>query len=177
MIKSKKIRIMEEFWEGVGGCLPDTIGDSRMIKSKEDLLVWLYLDEFWTNYELQEYGYVLDMVMMNEWTMMDIKIFHTIGTHVVINNISHFDKEAVLKIVGCKDTQFRTSIGKLEDAGLIRMLDNNMKKKTERVCKITPAAYWKGNFGVRNMYIENWYQVKLDRVSLDNILLPEGFSK
>lgn len=171
MRKVDKLEEMEKYWQRVGGYLPE-IGDIRKVKSRDDLMAWLYTDTFWTNYWLQECGYLADMIMMDCWSKLDVKIFHTIGVNVVVDNISYFDKDEVLKVVGCGDTQWRESVGKLEKANMIRMLDNRLEKRTQRVCKITPAAYWKGNLGVRNMYIQNWYRAS--REGSGEWLLPEG---
>lgn len=176
MRKVDRFREMEEYWGRVGGAIPQIIGDSSKVKSRDDLLAWLYTDEFWHNYKLQECWYIVDMLMMDEWTKLDVKIFHTIGLHVVVDNLSYFDKEEVLQIVGCGDTQFRSSISKLEEANMLQMLNNRLEKKTQRICRITPMAYWKGNLGIRNMYVENWYKVKLSKEELDRILLPQRFS-
>lgn len=174
MRKWVKLEQEKLFWEGLGGVVPEVIGDSSKVKSKEDLLAWLYLDSFWTNYHLQDYSFVSEMIMMDCWTMMDVKIFHTIGMNIIIDNISYFDKDEMLKEVGCGDTQFRTSIGKLEEANIIEMLDNGLEKRTHRLCKITPAAYWKGNLGVRNIYVQNWYAKKTKSVDIESVLVPKG---
>ena len=124
MRKIDKLEEMERYWERVGGYLPE-IGDIRKVKSRDDLMAWLYTDTFWTNYWLQECDYLADMIMMDCWSKLDVKIFHTIGVNVVVDNISYFDKDEVLKVVGCGDTQWRESVGKLDSSRPKEvMLDN-----------------------------------------------------
>lgn len=123
----------------------------------EDLLYWRYCDQLHWKWKLQQCSYLPDVLMDLSLPVSCPRLFHFIGSTVVYNNVSLFDKEEAKELIGVQRTAFREALEKLESIGLIKVHKHKMDKRGDVLVSVAPAAYWNGDFMTRNHYMKKWY--------------------
>ena len=123
----------------------------------DDMKSWMDKSKCWV---LAEDG-LSDLVISAHLTERELKVFMALGKNTFYLNRVYTTIPEVATLTSMQQSHISSCIKSLTKKGFIRLVSKNTFGVGSRVIDIHPMYFWKGDYGLRWVYRQNWVKINV----------------